>query len=232
MKKKLNFISIVILLTLVNVFVQHSVAYVPENTIIVNQIVDKYEGPVNSNISMSISVKNYMNFTLTNITISLNLSSNTDLESVKFTSCDFGQLSGDNVTLNETILSSSEGIFTPLNITEGYLTEKYFEVKVDKMENGTKFLVNLNITAEEEGDYTIPRVKVTYLDNWGDKKKTESSRNVQLSFKKIESWSEDVPYWKGGKKLTPTVATVIFALAPVLIAIASSYIFTIKIRRY
>ncbi|MHA1303466.1 MAG: hypothetical protein ACTSQE_00450 [Candidatus Heimdallarchaeaceae archaeon] len=229
--KKHIYLSMITIFFISLALVNRGAAYIPEDQIVLNQIPNTFKTRVNNNVSVGIILKNYKNFTLTNITISLNLTADEDLEPIRFTSCYFGVLSDENVTLNHTIESTSEFGFTPVNITEGYMTEKYLEIKVEQLTNGSKLLFRYNVTSDEEGKFSFPRVKMTYYDNWGDKKKIESKYSFQLEFTAIEEWTDDIPRWKGGLEIPTGWAILIFGLTPIFVAITTSYIFTVRIKQ-
>ena len=72
MRKKSNMLLIAILTTVFfyGFFVS---SYIPEQTLILDQVVLEDTAIVGTNIEVGIFVKNYLNYTITNITVSLNL---------------------------------------------------------------------------------------------------------------------------------------------------------------
>jgi hypothetical protein len=209
-------------------FVIPLTGYIPEDELIFDQALMVESAEINTNFSLVIFVKNFLNYSITDITITVNL---TDVTALSFTSCDFGVLSGENITLNTTMESSSEYGFTAANITYGYMTADLLTFNISKIVNGTKFAFYYNVTAEQEGLVQFTEAEMSYYDNWGDLIEIEATRLLQLRFTsgKID-WDPLIPYWNVGDKIKIGWAWVLFGLSPVFIAVISSIVLYIRRR--
>ncbi|MHA1223626.1 MAG: hypothetical protein ACTSP3_10380 [Candidatus Heimdallarchaeaceae archaeon] len=175
--KKFSKMLMLILFISVALLNHRLVAYIPENKLVFDQQFLEPAVKINENLTMAIFVKNYLNYTISNITISLNL---TSISGVEFTSCDFGVLTGENLTLNSTMQSTDEFDFTSTSISYGLLTKDYLEINVTQIRNTTKFGFFYNITATQEGRILVPKAHMTYLDFWGDKQELDSRNEGDL----------------------------------------------------
>ena len=226
--KKTNIILILTLLTSAFLFIQPASSYIPQDILILDQqnlIESVDEG---SNLLVAINVKNYLNYTITNITISLNL---TEINHIYFNSCIFGYLTDENVTLETTIKSSSEYGFTPTDITYGYMTNKYLEFNVSEIITYTKFVFFYNLTSDEETRAVLPRVHMTYYDNWTDSQEMDSRSGLEVVFESREIEIDPLlPDWRIGKEISNTWAWIILAVAPIGFGIIASTVLYIRRR--
>ncbi len=226
--RKINIILTLTLLTSAFLFIQPTSSYVPADILILNQQNLVESADEGTNLLVAINVKNYLNYTITNITISLNL---TEINHVYFNSCIFGDLTGENVTLESTIQSSSEYGFTPTDITSGYMTNKYLEFNVSEIVDYTKFVFFYNITSDEETSAILPRVHMTYYDNWTDFQELESRSGLEVNFGSEEiEINPLLPDWRIGKEISNTWAWIIFAVAPIAVGIIGSAILYMRRR--
>ena len=228
MRKSSRYLILTMLISSI-LFVTTITGYIPENELIFDQALMVESAPINTNFSIVIFVKNFLNYSITDITVTVNL---TDVSALSFTSCDFGVLSGENVTLNTTMQSSSEYGFTSTNITYGYMTADVLTFNVSQIVNGTKFAFYFNVTAEQEGLVQFTEAEMSYYDNWGDLIEIQEVVGVlQLRFTsgKID-WDPLVPYWNEGDEIKIGWAWILFGLSPVIIAIISSVVLYIRRR--
>lgn len=227
MRKKSNILLIAILMTAFFYAISVS-GYIPEQTLILDQVVLEDTAIVGTNIEVGIFVKNYLNYTITNITVSLNL---TDSDPLVFNSSIFGQLTNGNVTLNSTIQSPSEYGFTSVNITYGFMSEEYLEYNVTKLDPGQSMIFYYNITSETIITKAIPFVEMTYFDNWEDLQDTRGQNNVLVDFLSADPEIDpSLPQWGIGNPLSVGWAWVIFALVPAVTAGLSAFLLYFKRR--
>ena len=220
-------ILIVIIATLISIRPQFG--YIPENTLVFDQQVLADSVKLGQTHRINMVVKNFMNITITNIQISLNISTNSILS---FNSSLLGNLENEKITLNETILSSSENGFTAYPITAGYMTSKYFEFNVSHIENGTKFLFHYNVESNEEGNQLIPRANMIYYDDWNDEKELRSTAQIRVSFEPIITERDPyIPIWDEGAEIKAGWAWIMVGIAPIAAAIVTSMIVNIRIRK-
>ena len=225
---RLQNVLVITMLISILIFINPSISFVPENTLQFGQTIMNPAIYEQTNIEIGIFVKNFLNFTLTNITLTLNL---TNPGPLSFTSCDFGELSGEENTLNSTIYSSSEFGFNSSEITYGYLSSKSLMINVTEILKDAEFIFYFNISSIESGSYTIPAAIMTYYDNWGDLKQIVSEDPMTIEFLSLEEEiNPNLPDWKSGKKISSSWGLVIFALAPVVFAIMVSYVLHIRKR--
>lgn len=226
--RKINLVLILTLLTTVFLFIQPTSAYIPVDELILDQQNLLESTDEGTNLLVAINVKNYLNYTITNITISLNL---TEINHIYFNSCIFGDLVGENITLDSIIQSSSEYGFTPTNITSGYMTNKYLEFNVSEIVYSTKFVFFYNITADEETRAILPRVHMTYYDNWTDFQEMESRSSLEVVFESQEiEINPLLPDWRIGEEISNTWAWIIFAVAPIAFGIIASAVLYLRRR--
>jgi hypothetical protein len=219
MKSKILLIAI---LTSVVFYAHFASSYVPEQTLVFDQVVLEDTAIINTNIKVGIFVKNYFNYTITNITISLNL---TDQAPFAINSSILGQITNGNVTLNSTIQSPSELGFTPVNITYGFMTPEYLEYNVTRLEPGKSMIFYYNITSDTIITKAIPFVQMTYYDNWEDLQEIQSQNNILVDFQSDKpDIDTDLPQWGIGNTLSTAWAWVIFALVPAVIAGLSAFL--------
>ena len=220
-------ILIVIIATLISIRPQFG--YIPENTLFFDQQVLADNVKLGQTHRINMVVKNFMNITITNIKFSLNISTNSILS---FNSSLLGNLENEKITLNETILSSSENGFTAYPITAGYMTSKYFEFNVSHIENGTKFLFHYNVESNEEGNQLIPRANMIYYDDWNDEKELRSTAQIRVSFEPIITERDPyIPIWDEGAEIKAGLAWIMVGIAPIAAAIVTSMIVNIRIRK-
>ena len=191
--------------------------YISENHLVFDQVAFRREAVIGDNITVGIFIKNFFNYTITNITVSLNL---TDINHLKFTSCSLGILSGDNITLNETMMSPIVNEFTSVNITGLFMTEKYLEYNVTEIMPDRKMIFFYNVTSLTISDLQVPWSYMSYYDNWLDLQKDVRSQNrFILSFVSgIPSIDPHLPQWDIGNTIPEGWAWVIYGLVPVIIA--------------
>jgi len=210
------------------IFINPSVSFVPENSLAFDQVIMSSEPYEQTELEIGIYIKNFLNFTLTNITLTLNL---TDPGVLSFTSCDFGELTGDDIMLNTTFYSSSEFGFNSSEITYGYLSSKSIMLNATEILKDAEFIFYYNITSSESGPHTIPEAIMTYYDNWGDLKEVESEHALLVDFLSLEEEIDpNLPDWKSGKRITSGWGLVIFAVAPVVFAVMVSFVLHIRKR--
>jgi len=226
--RKTNLILIFTLLTSAFLFIQPTKSFIPKDTLILDQqnlLESVLEG---TNLLIGINVKNYLNYTIKNITISLNL---TEINHIYFNSCIFGDLTGENITLDSPVQSSSEYNFTSTNITWGYMTDKYLEFNVSEIVFFTKFVFFYNITSDEETQAILPRIHMTYYDNWTDFQELDSGSGLEVRFKSKESEINPLlPDWRTGEEIKNTWAWIVFAVAPIAFGIIASAVLYIRRR--
>lgn len=196
--------------------------YIPDQEIVFDQQFVIPEVEINHNLTIGIFVKNYMNYTLSNVSISLNL---TTIAGVEFTSCDFGVLLGDNLTLETPIQSSSENDFTSVDITYGFMKNNFLRFNVTEILNETKMIFYYNITAGQEGRIRVPTANMIYLDNWEDEKVITSRNQITVQFlTDVPNKDPNLPDWSGGVHISVGLGVVVFAVIPAFIAITSGLV--------
>ncbi|MHA1668511.1 MAG: hypothetical protein ACTSUR_07630 [Candidatus Heimdallarchaeaceae archaeon] len=226
--KKFSKMLMLILFISVALLNHRLVAYVPENKLVFDQQFLEPAVKINENLTMAIFVKNYLNYTISNITISLNL---TSISGVEFTSCDFGVLTGENLTLNSTMQSTDEFDFTSTSISYGLLTKDYLEINLTQIRNTTKFGFFYNITATQEGRILVPKAHMTYLDFWGDKQELDSRNEIAIEFLSgVDTYNSNLPDWRFGKKISVGLGLIIYGVAPVGIAVISTFVLYLRKR--
>ncbi|MBY9000942.1 MAG: hypothetical protein KGD64_08520 [Candidatus Heimdallarchaeota archaeon] len=215
---KIKLIIPIFLLVFSPIFIQPSSAFVPEEQVLIlDQQYMIREAVEGENITIGIMVKNFLNYTITDINISLDLTEENN--ALRFTSCDFGILSDDNVTLNSTIQSSSENEFTASNITYGYMTESYLTFNVSQILNGTQAIFYYNITSDEDRSAQVPFVKMSYYDNWVDLNEMQSQNQLLLNFLPINPPIDPIlPCFDCGEPLSNIWGWIILGIIPILIA--------------
>ncbi|MCE7740067.1 MAG: hypothetical protein KAU62_14900 [Candidatus Heimdallarchaeota archaeon] len=219
MKSKILFVTILALSLLCAHF---TTSYIPEQTLVIGQVVVNATAVENTNLEVGIFIKNYFNYTITNITVSLNFAESAPLT---FNSSLLGQLINGNVTLNSTIQTPLECDFTPVNITDGFMTEDYLEFNITQLEPNTSMIFYYNLTSDSVIEISIPYADLTYYDNWGDPQETHNRNRILVSFISADSPINTVlPQWNLGKSISAAWAWVIFALVPAVIAGLSAFL--------
>ena len=225
MKSKILLIAI---LTSILLYAHFTSGYVSEQTLVLDQVIMEDTAIIDTNIRVGIFVKNYFNYTITNITVSLNLTASAPLV---FNSSIFGQISNGNVTLNSTIQSPAEYDFTAVNITYGFMTKEYLEYNVTKLESGKSMIFYYNITSDTIIQKAIPFVKMTYYDNWEDLQQKNGQNNILVDFQSANPLRDPIlPQWDIGNPLSTAWAWVIFALVPAVTAALSAFLLYFKRR--
>lgn len=219
---------LIIILLVSTVLTVKSIGYVPENTIVFDQIPLQEEVIQNSTLEVAIIVKNYFNYTITDIQISLNL---TNARELYIASCEFGSLQGqENVTLNSTIQTSNEYGFTSVNVTYGFMTERYLSFNISAIPENTKIVFKYNVTSPENGNYIIPKAKMIYYDNWGDEQTISSATQLQINFRPAtEEKDPYLPDWEGKIELTNTTAWFIYIAVPLVAVVLASLLASIRL---
>ncbi|MCG3216290.1 MAG: hypothetical protein KAS63_06200 [Candidatus Heimdallarchaeota archaeon] len=220
-------VLLITLLFSMRLFVYPTTSYMPEDVLVLDQVPMDFTPNEQSNLTVGIVVKNFLNFTITNITITLNL---TDPGTLSFISCDFGELSEEEISLNSTIQSSSEYGFNASDITYGYLSSKSLTFNVTEIVKNAEFIFYYNITSSDSGSVPIPRVEMSYHDNWGDLQESISNP-ITIDFQSLEEEIDpDLPNWKTGNRISSGWGLVIFAIAPVFFAVMVSFVLYIRRR--
>ncbi|MCG3224773.1 MAG: hypothetical protein H7647_09925 [Candidatus Heimdallarchaeota archaeon] len=223
---KMKLIIPLILLIVTPIFILPTNALIPEDQVLIlDQQYLTREAIEGENITIGIIVKNFFNYTITDVNISLDLTD--EVNALRFTSCDFGSLTNKNVTLNSTMQSSDENEFTATNITYGYMTESYLTFNVSQILNGTQVIFYYNITSDEDRSAQIPYVKMSYYDNWKDFQEIQSLNRLLLNFLPLNPPIDPVlPCWDCGVSLPNVWGWIILGLAPILFgAIISSVLY-------
>ncbi|MHA1217394.1 MAG: hypothetical protein ACTSSN_03390 [Candidatus Heimdallarchaeaceae archaeon] len=219
MKSKILFVTI---LTLSLLCVHFTTSYIPKQELVFDQVVVNATAVESTNLKVGIFIKNFFNYTITNITVSLNFTNSAPLA---FNSSLLGQLINGNVTLNSTIQTPLEYNFTPVNITYGFMTEDYLEFNITQLEPSTSMIFYYNLTSDREIEISIPFADLTYLDNWGDLQEIQSQNRILVKFIPANPPINTVlPQWNLGKSISATWAWVIFALVPAVIAGLSAFL--------
>lgn len=215
--RKLSQILFITLLISVLGYTYSSVSFIPEEELVFDQVALEREVVVGDNITVGIFIKNFLNYSITNITVSLNL---TEINQLKLSGCSFGVLSGDNITINETMSSPNINEFAAVNITGLYMTESYLEYNISELRPYEKMIFNYNVTSKTISDSQIPWVYMSFYDNWTDLQEDVRSQNrFLLSFvSDIPTWHTDLPLWDIGKTIPVGWAWVIYGLVPVAVA--------------
>lgn len=225
MKSKILLIAI---LTSILLYAHFTSGYVSEQTLVLDQVIMEDSAIIDTNIRVGIFVKNYFNYTITNITVSLNLTASAPLV---INSSIFGQISNGNVTLNSTIQSPAEYDFTAVNITYGFMTKEYLEYNVTELESGKSMIFYYNITSDTIILKAIPFVKMTYYDNWEDLQQKNGQNNILVDFQSANPPRDPIlPQWDIGNPLSTAWAWVIFALVPAVTAALSAFLLYFKRR--
>ena len=208
MNKRSQVLMLALLVSIL-VNIQATSSFVPEQTLVFFQVPDKHETINGTTVEFALFIKNYFNYTITNITVSLNLTESSDLH---FLSCSFGELTGDNVTLNSTILSPEIGEFDSVNITYGNMTSSYLEYNVSEIEPDQQMSFFYNITSNAIVETSVPRSSMSYYDNWMDLQEGIETERIGLSFVSGEKDKETyLPYWHIGNSIPTAWGWVIFA---------------------
>ncbi len=224
--KKMKLIIPLILVVVLPIFVLPTDAFIPEDQVLIlDQQYFTREAVEGENITIGIIVKNFFNYTITDVNISLDLTE--EVNALRFTSCDFGSLSKENVTLNSTMQSSDENEFTSTNITYGYMTESHLTFNVSQILNGTQAIFYYNVTSDEDRSAQVPYVRMSYYDNWEDLQEIQSQNLLLLNFLPANPLKDPVlPCWECGESLPNVWGWIIIGLAPILFgAIISSVLY-------
>ncbi len=227
MKMKSKILLIATLTSLL-FYVQFANSYVPGQTLVIDQVIMEDTIVVDTNLKVGIFVKNFFNYTITNITVSLNLTNDAPFV---FNSSLLGQITNGNVTLNTTIQSPSEFGYSPVNITYGFMTTEYLEYNVTMLEPGKSMIFYYNLTSDTSTRKTIPFVEMTYYDNWEDLQEINGQNNILVEFIPAEEVRDpDLPQWDTGNPISTAWAWVIFALVPAVTAGLSAFLLYFKRR--
>ena len=219
--RKFSQLLFTILLISILGYANSTTGFIPEDVLVFDQVAFEREAVVGDNITVGIFIKNYLNYTITNITVSLNL---TDANQLRLTACSFGALIGDNITLNETITSPEINEFVPVNITGLLMTDDYLEYNISEIKPNEKMIFNYNVTADTISDTQVPWTYMSFYDNWTDLQENVRSQNrFLLSFvSDIIPPNTNLPQWDIGEELPEGWAWVIYAVAPVAVAALSA----------
>ena len=226
--KKNHVIPLIALLILSMLFIQPTNSYIPSNELVFGQQKMQERVFIDSNFTIGLFIKNFLNYSITNITVTLNL---TDVDGLEFVSCDFGSLDDGNVTLETPMQSSSDYGFTPAEITYGYLTENVLSFNVSQIVNGTKFIFYYNVTSGESGSKSLPRAEMTYYDYYPDLNDISSQLDLLLEFySEEEDWDSSIPNWRLGKQIKIGWGWIVFAFTPIVAAVIASTVLYIRRR--
>ncbi len=226
--KKNTQIALITLLIFAMLFIKSSNSFIPSDELVFGQQKMQTRVTVNSNFTVGIFIKNFLNYTITNITVTLNL---TDIEELEFTSCEFGDLDTENITLDTPMQSSSEHGFTAAEITYGFLSKDVLTFNITQIVNGTEFIFFYNVTSSESGSKSLPRADMTYYDYYPDLNDKRSQLDLLLEFYSEEdSWDSNIPNWRLGNKVKIGWGWIIFAFTPIVAAIVASVVLYIKRR--
>ena len=204
------------------------VSFIPEEELVFDQVTSGTEALVGENITIGILIKNYLDYSITNITVSLNLTEASQLELI---SCSLGGLIGDNLTINETMTSPIINEFVAVNITGLYMTENYLEYNISEIKPEEKMIFKYNITSDIVTDSQIPWAYMSFYDNWTDLQENIRSSKYLLSFGiEDDDIDPDLPRWDIGTPIPNGWAWIIFAVAPAVIAAVSAFVLYIRRR--
>ncbi len=219
--RKLSQILFITLLISVLGFTYSTVGFIPEDELVFDQVALDREVIVGENITVGIFIKNFFNYTITNITVSLNF---TEVSQLRITGCSFSVLSGDNITINETMSSPAINEFTAVNITGLFMSDSYLEYNISEIKPNEKMIFNYNVTSDTISDSQIPWAYMSFYDNWTDLQEEIRSQNrFLLSFvSEITAFHPDLPQWNIGNEIPEGWAWVIYAVVPVAIAAISA----------
>ncbi|NPD87202.1 MAG: hypothetical protein HGN29_00670 [Asgard group archaeon] len=227
MKKNIQ-IALTTLLIFTMLFIKPTNSYIPSNELVFGQQKMQNRVPVDSNFTVGIFIKNFFNYTITNVTVTLNL---TVTESLKLTSCEFGSLDDGNITLENPMQSSSENGFTAMDITYGYFTENVLTFNISQIVNGTEFIFFYNVTSGDSGSRSLPRADMTYYDHYPDLNEASSQLDLLLEFYSEEDvWDSSVPNWRLGKQIKIGWGWFVFAFIPIIAAVVASVVLYIRRR--
>jgi hypothetical protein len=227
MKKNIQVVLITLLISTM-LFIKPTNSIIPSNELVFGQQKMQNRVPVDSNFTIGIFIKNFLNYTITNITVTLNL---TEVEDLRFTSCEFGDLDNENITLETPMQSSSEYGFTPAEIKYGFLSKDVLTFNITQIVNGTEFIFFYNVTSSESGSKSLPRADMTYYDYYPDLNDRRSQLDLLLEFySEEEGWDADIPNWRLGNQVKIGWGWILFALSPIAAAIVASVVLYIKRR--
>ena len=224
--KKYTQIALITLIISTLLFIETTNGYIPSNELVFDQQKMYSRVQVDSNFTVGLFVKNFLNYTITNITITLNL---TEVDSLEFTSCDFGTLDDGNVTLDTPMQSTAEYGFTPVEITYGYLTESVLTFNISQIVNGTEIVFFYDVTSSSSGPKNLPRAEMTYYDFWPDLNEISSQQSLLLDFySKEEIWDSSIPNWGLGNQIKIGWGWMLFAFTPIIVAVVASVVLYIR----
>ncbi len=155
-------------------------AYIPENKVITLLLVN--EGPfgIREEANETILVKNYTNYTMTNITIEHRIHK----DALKITDTPFGQLNGTSIQI--TNVTGIPNTITPsdIQVYSFYANTTYFNITVSKLEIGQilEFGVSFKYVLKDSEILTIPAANVTWYDNWGDLQ-SQLTNTAEINFR-------------------------------------------------
>lgn len=225
---KRNHVLELALLVSILLYTHTSTSFIPEQTIVFGQVSNKIESVVNTTVEFGIFIKNYFNYTVTGITVSLNLTEDAPIE---FVSCTFGELTGDNITLNTTMLSPEVGVFDAVNITYGYMTSSYLEYNVSQIAPNEQMIFFYNITSDIITEAFVPRASMSYYDNWMDLQEGLETERIRVNFVSGNTTHDtNLPYWHIGNTIPTAWGWIILGVVPAAIALVSAFVLYFKRR--
>ncbi|TFG11043.1 hypothetical protein EU534_00225 [Candidatus Heimdallarchaeota archaeon] len=221
--RRFNQILFITLLISILGYTYSSISFIPEEELVFDQVAFQKEALVGENITVGMFIKNFLDYSITNITVSLNL---TDASQLKLTSCSLGDLSGDNITINETMTSPIINEFTAVNITGVFMSDSYLEYNISEIKSEEKMIFKYNVTANEVTDSQIPWAFMSFYDNW-----TDLQENIRISSRALLSFGisgdgidPNLPQWNIGNPIPEGWAWVIFAVVPAVVAAVAAFI--------
>ncbi len=166
-------------------------AYVPENKVITLLLVN--EGPfgLREEANETILVKNYANYTMTNITIEQRIHK----DALKITNTPFGSLNATSMQIrNKTGIPNT---ITPptIQVYSFYANTTYFNITVSKLEIGEtlEFRVSFKYVLKDSEILTISAANVTWYDNWGDPQ-SQLTNTAEINFRTTTGEDPRVSY--------------------------------------
>ncbi len=155
-------------------------AYIPENKVITLLLVN--EGPfgLREEANETILVKNYANYTMTNVTIEQRIHK----DALKITDTPFGPLNASSMQIrNRTGIPNT---ITPSDIVvyAFYVNTTYFNITVSELKIGEtlEFGVSFKYILKDSEILTISAANVTWYDNWGDPQ-SQLTNTAEINFR-------------------------------------------------
>ena len=143
---------------------------------------------VGDHVNVTMYVKNYANYALTNVTILQNLNI-----SVALIESPLGTFNGTDVSYNATdnVSVIDQLTQTQIPLTEVKITATNFTMSFDSIPANTSYVFNYRINATEDGDGIIDNPRMTYLDNYLDEQTFKGSYNIKYTINPVPVYSEN-----------------------------------------